>query len=931
MSSLIIGMSRASVLATITQHLEFASLDGFSSPSAYYSKIALFGRRMIAMSAYTTYTFFLALIIMKGVAFVTSDPPDVCPAQAYPKNQEVSALPCLQLVERRSADCSLRKLLNVPQTLQPDILTLDLSSNNLTVIHNTSLQRYSQLTDLNLEDNNIHCIESGVFYGLQHLNTLVLSGNLMSDIRMDLFVRNSSELQTLDLGKNRLTHFTALTMEYLPNLKTLILSDNNLSVVNITGCSKIKGRSIKLFTNNFQKITPETFSVDCPMELLNLYENPIKTVNPNTIAALFAKVLKLGGGHLPMEVIKDMMLGISRSTIIRELEITFANMSNIPTDLFDSLRNKNLSKLTMSNNPIVNLYPRVFSNLTRLQQFFLDNCGIRVIRPEHFHGMSGLSFLSLTGNQLAVINPYKTTWKVNLRKMDLSSNALQNLDRFAFQGLDQLTSLRLFEMTLHSPRVANVFINLPGLKFLTLTASRIHSLTLYTPFLESFTASQLDGYSMFSHTILFRNSSSLQVIDLGSAELVESSIWNSYNHVSLFNSLNNLKTLQLDNNQLEHLFRDLFENLHLLQDLGLESNQIKSIEPDAFAELTSLIYLNLRDNQLHFISHFLHDLNMLQTLRIGSNGISYIDNDAFSILPNLTSLTLDNNRLVGFNRTTFDPLFKSLTSLDISGNPLVCNCYTKWFNDWLREKLSNEVQTFCSSAASTLDPMKGKPLSIFKPSDLCGVNIAMYCIASFAAAAVLLICIIVYCNRWVLKYKYFLLKLAVLGYNEIQDARDQEEFDYDINIMFVDANEDWVKDYLIPHLEDRLPGLARIAFGDDDLQLGKHYLDAVYDIVEGSFKTLLVVSRAAVQDHMFMTKFRIAMNHVSDTETENIILIFLEDVPDEELPYLVRLYLSGHRAYVRWTEDREGQEYFWNELTKRLAVNLKINHLIPLE
>ena len=71
------------------------------------------------------------------------------------------------------------------------------------------------------------------------------------------------------------------------------------------------------------------------------------------------------------------------------------------------------------------------------------------------------------------------------------------------------------------------------------------------------------------------------------------------------------------------------------------------------------------------------------------------------------------------------------------------------------------------------------------------------------------------------------------------------------------------------------------------------------------------------------------MNHVTDTETQNMILVFLEDIPDQELPHLVRLHLSGQGAYLMWEEDEEGQEYFWNRLTKHLNSNLKVNHLIP--
>ena len=149
--------------------------------------------------------------------------------------------------------------------------------------------------------------------------------------------------------------------------------------------------------------------------------------------------------------------------------------------------------------------------------------------------------------------------------------------------------------------------------------------------------------------------------------------------------------------------------------------------------------------------------------------------------------------------------------------------------------------------------------------------------------------------------------------------------------MFVDGDEEWAANNFRPELDRRLPDFRRIAFGDDELILGRHYLDAVDYNVEKSFKTILLLSRAAVQNHIFMTKFRIAMNHVNDTETQNLILVFLEDIPDQELPHLVRLHLSGQGAYLTWEEDEEGQEYFWNKLTKHLSINLRVNHKIPRE
>ena len=312
----------------------------------------------------------------------------------------------------------------------------------------------------------------------------------------------------------------------------------------------------------------------------------------------------------------------------------------------------------------------------------------------------------------------------------------------------------------------------------------------------------------------------------------------------------------------------------------------------------------------------------------------YVDNKSFASATGLTTLILANNRFVEFNRSTFQPLFSSLKSIDISGNELECNCKMHWLLEEFGRCLINEPATICSFTSETLEPLRGKPLTMFNVQTYCGLPIPLYVGISAAVLSLLVLSvafILSYHYRWLLRYKFFLLKLAILGYREIQDGREREEFEYDINIMFFDGDEEWAANNLRPELERKLPDFRRIAFGDDELILGKHYFDAVYYNVEKSFKTILLLSRAAVQDHIFMTKFRIAMNHVTDTETENMILVFLEDIPDQDLPHLVRLHLSGQGAYLMWEEDEDGQEYFWNKLTKHLNSNLRVNHLIPPE
>eukprot|EP00057_Strongylocentrotus_purpuratus_P016707 XP_011671181.1 PREDICTED: toll-like receptor 6 [Strongylocentrotus purpuratus] len=194
--------------------------------------------------------------------------------------------------------------------------------------------------------------------------------------------------------------------------------------------------------------------------------------------------------------------------------------------------------------------------------------------------------------------------------------------------------------------------------------------------------------------------------------------------------------------------------------------------------------------------------------------------------------------------------------------------------------------------------------------------------------SLVVISVLVYHYRWQLRYKLFLLKLAVLGYTEMRDARDHHDYEFDVNIIFYDDDEEWIRGQLRPAF---VPQFQRNVFGDEDLVLGMHYLDSVDYVVSHSYKTIIVLSRAAVHDHWFILKFRTALDHVSDTLTEFVVVVFVEDIPDDEMPFLARLYLSDGRPYIYWTEDLRGQEYFWAEFTKKLTINLRTNDLLPNE
>ena len=127
-----------------------------------------------------------------------------------------------------------------------------------------------------------------------------------------------------------------------------------------------------------------------------------------------------------------------------------------------------------------------------------------------------------------------------------------------------------------------------------------------------------------------------------------------------------------------------------------------------------------------------------------------------------------------------------------------------------------------------------------------------------------------------------------------------------------------------------MPHVEHIIYGDEDLNLSMFLVNAIYDAMENSYKTVLLLSNHCIDDSWFVTKLRMALEHINDTKLDKVILVFLEDIGDANLPYLVRLFLSKNKPYLLWTDDEDGQELFWAQFEKSMRVNRVINNAIPV-
>ncbi|GFS49376.1 chondroadherin-like protein [Nephila pilipes] len=198
-----------------------------------------------------------------------------------------------------------------------------------------------------------------------------------------------------------------------------------------------------------------------------------------------------------------------------------------------------------------------------------------------------------------------------------------------------------------------------------------------------------------------------------------------------------LRDLDLSHNQLEQV-PEALRRLDALERLNLRHNRITWVRPDGpLSNLARLSELELGHNHLGFteddegyylkdplsqeefsVGRHLHSLGLqgnrlstlpaqvitlteLRSLDVSENDLVQLGS-GLSTLRHLRTLDLHSNRLRG---VSFDALPDSIRRLDLTENPLYCNCSLMWLHEWTN---GNEIQL-----ASCYGPphLKGRALN----------------------------------------------------------------------------------------------------------------------------------------------------------------------------------------------------------------------------
>jgi Leucine-rich repeat (LRR) protein len=175
--------------------------------------------------------------------------------------------------------------------------------------------------------------------------------------------------------------------------------------------------------------------------------------------------------------------------------------------------------------------------------------------------------------------------------------------------------------------------------------------------------------------------------------------------------LKKLTTLNLNGAQLANITSGSFVGLESLRSLDLASNRLTRIPTKELSILTRLEELNIGMNEFEIIGEKafdglsnLHKLEIvgankliriqnnafiengnLRVIRLTNNEeLSQFESAAFHGLPYLKELILKNNAIESIKENLYE--WNNLQQLDLSDNPLRCDCYLLWYKAFLNSR-----------------------------------------------------------------------------------------------------------------------------------------------------------------------------------------------------------------------------------------------------
>uniref|UniRef100_A0A8C5M2I8 Toll like receptor 7 n=1 Tax=Leptobrachium leishanense TaxID=445787 RepID=A0A8C5M2I8_9ANUR len=524
------------------------------------------------------------------------------------------------------------------------------------------------------------------------------------------------------------------------------------------------------------------------------------------------------------------------------------------------------------------------------------------VRSDDFMDLSFLKCLNLSGNAISqTLNGTEFSTLRNLKYLDFSNNRVDLLYQDAFR---ELTELEVLDLSYNK----HYFLAEGITHMLNFTANLKHLKKLMMNWNEISTAANNEMVSQSLQTLEFKGNS-LNIL------------WHDGDkrYVNFFKKLSKLSKLDISYNSLSFIGLDVFEGMPPnLIELNLTGNNLIVFDWGSLHLLKNLQVLDLSDNSLTTVPRELANCtNSIKKLILHNNQIKTLTPHFLRDVVQLKNLDLSDNKIEIIDQSSFpENVLDNLDWLVLQGNPFKCTCDAIWLVSWInRTKVAipNLVtDVICDGPGAH----KGKSLVLL---DLytCRQNnydVILYSIFTSFIMCLLITCISCHLFYWDFWYVCHLLKAMVRDYKRLPN------YCYDAFIVYDSkdsAVSDWVFKELVNVIEEQGEKMCNLCLEERDWIPGMAFLESLTESVQNSRKTVFVLTNKYITTGHFKTTFYLAHQRLIEDGTDVVILIFLEEVLERSRYLRLRRRLCRN-SVLYWPSNPKSHKYFWHCLKTAL-------------